>query len=111
MTNGKVVILGDIGKNFGAGMSGGAAYIWNRSGRFEKLYNSEMVVGVELEDEEEIASLKALIVEHQKKTGSPRASEILNDWDQVVKQFVKVEPKNKPKPPADEPQLEAAAVK
>lgn len=111
MTNGKVVILGDIGKNFGAGMSGGAAYIWNRSGRFEKLYNSEMVVGVELEDEEEIASLKALIIEHQEKTGSPRASEILTDWDQVVKQFVKVEPKNKPKPPADEPQLEAAAVK
>ncbi|MGK0188350.1 MAG: glutamate synthase domain-containing protein 2/glutamate synthase domain-containing protein 1 [Verrucomicrobiales bacterium] len=111
MTNGKVVILGDIGKNFGAGMSGGAAYIWNRSGRFEKLYNPEMVEGVPLEDAAEIATLRVLIEAHQQKTGSARAAVLLNDWEAAVEQFIKVEPKNKLEPSVVEPGVVPEAVK
>ena len=108
MTNGTVVILGSTGKNFGAGMSGGVAYVLNETGNFAKLYNSEMIEIVDL-DSEDIAKLKSLVEAHAANTGSPKATALLADWPATLKQFIRVQP-IKPKPaPVVEPELAAAA--
>ena len=91
MTGGKVVILGKAGANFGAGMTGGVAYVWDPEGQFPKYINAE---GITLRDvpEADQAGLKALIDEHFEKTQSPRAEAILDDWDNSLKAFVQVMP-------------------
>ena len=93
MTNGLVVILGETGKNFGAGMSGGLAFVLDLDDRFEKLYNPEMVEVSPLEDPEDINLLKQLIYQHLEYTESERAREILADWDSFQAKFRKVHPK------------------
>ena len=111
MTNGAVVILGDTGKNFGAGMSGGTAYIFNKSGRFDRLYNGEMVTANPVFDSDDVTLLRGLIEEHVAKTGSARGRGILANWNTALTQFVKVEPKNKPpQPPADPTPVAAVAT-
>jgi glutamate synthase domain-containing protein 2/glutamate synthase domain-containing protein 1/glutamate synthase domain-containing protein 3 len=94
MTNGLVVILGGTGKNFGAGMSGGLAFVLDTDGRFEKLYNPEMVQVSPLEDPEDINAVKQLIYQHLEYTDSERAREILADWETWRAQFRKVHPKS-----------------
>ncbi len=101
MTNGTVVILGPTGKNFGAGMSGGVAYVLNESGNFQKLYNSEMIEVVNLESSDE-TELQKLIEAHNKATGSQKAATILGDWSTWKNKFVRVQP-NRPKAPAAAP--------
>ncbi len=109
MTNGFVVILGRTGKNFGAGMSGGTAYILDRKDRFDTLINPEMIEVVDLEDEADIAAVKALIEQHRDYTNSERAEEVLSDWDASLKLFRKVQPKRKAAPEkAEEPTKKAA---
>jgi glutamate synthase (NADPH/NADH) large chain len=92
MTGGRAVILGETGRNFGAGMSGGIAYVWNPNGRFEDNVNPGMIELFSLADQEseEIRTVKALIEEHLDWTGSARAQAILDDWDAQVGKFVKV---------------------
>ncbi|MCD7854161.1 MAG: glutamate synthase large subunit [Clostridiales bacterium] len=90
MTGGKVAVLGKTGRNFGAGMSGGVAYVYNY-GDFEKKCNKELVLIEELDDEN-IAELKTMIENHLKYTGSKRAKYLLDNWDKEVKNFVKVIP-------------------
>ena len=103
MTGGTVVVLGKFGKNFGAGMSGGVAYLLDETGTFDALHNPEMIKGEPLGDPREIEMLKGLIEDHHEATESPRAAEILDDWKNKQKQFVRVGPKSVPKPPdADE---------
>ena len=91
MTGGVVVVLGSYGRNFGAGMSGGIAYLYqndkDRSGRI----NKEMV---ELEacDAEDLLLIKGLLQNHFKKTTSNLALDILNDWYDLSRSFVKVVP-------------------
>jgi glutamate synthase (NADPH) large chain len=92
MTGGRVVVLGDTGRNFAAGMSGGIAYIWDRKNRFTPLCNLGMVELESLEVDEDIAEVKTLIENHLRYTGSGLAKAALADWDQTVKQFVKVMP-------------------
>ncbi len=92
MTGGKMVLLGDSGINFGAGMSGGTAYVYDATGDFPGKCNMEMIELGALENNEEIKALKALISEHHLKTGSTRSAEILGDWPRSVKRFVKVIP-------------------
>jgi glutamate synthase (NADPH/NADH) large chain/glutamate synthase (ferredoxin) len=95
MTNGTVVVLGETGKNFGAGMSGGQAYIYDEAGRFEKLYNPEMVEIVRLEDGSEHANeLKTLVEAHLEATGSEKASEILADWSGSLSRIWRVQPRS-----------------
>ena len=92
MTGGISVILGEIGRNFAAGMSGGIAYLFNEKGIFdERKFNLEMV---ELEDltPQDIETVKGLIGNHVKYTSSALAKKILKDWSKNSKKFIKVMP-------------------
>ena len=92
MTGGKAVILGATGRNFAAGMSGGVAYVLDDNKDFAAKCNMEMVSLETVDTDAESSELKALITEHQEATGSDVASELLSDWDNSVKRFVKVMP-------------------
>jgi len=92
MTGGRTVILGPTGRNFAAGMSGGIAYVWDPASELGKNCNKEMVELEKLDADEDIAELKQLIENHKKYTGSSVAEEVLSNWDQLLKEFVKVMP-------------------
>ncbi|WP_169083598.1 glutamate synthase large subunit [Paenibacillus sp. PL91] len=94
MTGGRVVILGNTGRNFGAGMSGGVAYVYDEKGDFYNHCNLEMVLLERLEDSLDIAELRGLIESHVQYTESAIGSRILNDWDVALSKFVKVIPKD-----------------
>ena len=91
MTGGKAVILGPTGRNFGAGMSGGIAYIYNKEGNFEENCNSETF---ELETllAEDLNDLKNLITNHGNYTESTVAKQILDNWEAESQKFLKVMP-------------------
>ena len=91
MTGGTVVILGDTGRNFAAGMSGGVAYVWDVNKAFVKNCNMEMVLLDTLESEDE-ALLRRMIFSHQEFTQSKLAAHILSYWQTAFKQFIKVMP-------------------
>jgi glutamate synthase (NADPH/NADH) large chain len=91
MTGGIAVILGKTGRNFAAGMSGGIAFVYDVENNFEVLCNKEMVE-LEAPDKEDEVLLKKLIQSHFDKTGSAVAKFILADFDNQLKQFVKVFP-------------------
>ncbi|MEY3120721.1 MAG: glutamate synthase large subunit, partial [Bacteroidota bacterium] len=91
MTGGVAVILGKTGRNFAAGMSGGIAFVYDVENNFEVLCNKEMVE-LEAPDKEDEVLLKKLIQSHFDKTGSAVAKFILADFDNQLKQFVKVFP-------------------
>ena len=94
MTGGRVVVLGNTGRNFAAGMSGGIAYIWDPEGAFAGNCNAEMVDLDPLVADEDIAELKQLISNHAEFTGSTVATAVLNDWNKQMTCFVKVMPKD-----------------
>jgi glutamate synthase (ferredoxin) len=94
MTGGKVVVLGRTGRNFGAGMSGGIAYVHDADGNFPSRVNTEMVDLEELSEAGEIAALRDLIERHARATGSARAKRMLAGWAGSVKRFVKVMPRD-----------------
>ncbi len=93
MTRGLVVVLGATGRNFAAGMSGGIAYVFDENGDFaDKKCNR---AGVDLEaivQQEEAIKLHALISRHLELTGSPRAAQILSNWDDSLTRFIKIFP-------------------
>ncbi|GEN50026.1 glutamate synthase large subunit [Alkalibacterium pelagium] len=94
MTGGRVAVLGEVGKNFAAGMSGGVAYVWSPDREaFSRRANGEMVDFEPLTDDEDKKELKEMIQKHVAYTHSTRALEVLNDWDAAVDQFVKVIPR------------------
>ncbi|MBW2188119.1 MAG: glutamate synthase large subunit [Deltaproteobacteria bacterium] len=92
MTGGRAVILGDTGRNFGAGMSGGVAYVLDTNNDFASKCNQEMVELGRLEYQEEIAIVKGLIEEHFEYTDSAVAERLLQDWDNALRTLVKVMP-------------------
>ena len=92
MTGGKVVILGSTGRNFAAGMSGGVAYVLDKNNDFAPKCDMEMVALETVDSAAESLELKALITQHFDATGSDVASDLLKDWDNSVKRFVKVMP-------------------
>ncbi len=92
MTGGRVVILGSTGRNFAAGMSGGIAYIWDRSGNFNLNCNLATVALERVESAEEDAEIKEMIQRHQSFTGSVVAAAALDDWNTFISQCVKVMP-------------------
>lgn len=92
MTGGRAVILGETGRNFAAGMSGGVAYVWNTDGGFRERCNLEMVELENVEAEDDIAELRELIQLHHQYTGSTVAETILDNWPESLEQFVKVMP-------------------
>jgi len=93
MTGGRAVVLGPTGRNFGAGMSGGIAYVWNPEGAFGGLVNAEMV-DLDPLDDLDTSWLVTAIFRHQNETGSDVAGRILSDWQYSVHQFVKVMPRD-----------------
>ena len=103
MTGGIVVCLGKTGRNFAAGMSGGIAYVFDEDSNFAKRCNSEMVELANLtadganEDvdnllEADETRLKQIIENHYENTGSERAKMLLDNWNEVLPQFIKIMP-------------------
>ena len=92
MTGGRIAVLGEVGRNFAAGMSGGVAYIWDHQGELATKCNMGMVELETVCADEDIAELKTMIENHLKYTGSAVAERLLNDWDGALSQFVKVMP-------------------
>ena len=92
MTGGIAVVIGEFGRNFAAGMSGGIAYLYSDNGIFDdKKFNLEMV---ELENltEKDLEKVEELLNNHVDYTNSPRAKGILKDWKKTGKNFIKVMP-------------------
>jgi glutamate synthase (NADPH) large chain len=95
MTGGRVVILGSVGKNFAAGMSGGIAYVLaDDENKWQRTANKELVLFERLEEEEEINEVRRMIERHFQYTGSGKAAHILAHWDKYIGKFVKVIPRN-----------------
>jgi glutamate synthase (NADPH/NADH) large chain/glutamate synthase (ferredoxin) len=92
MTNGTVVVLGSTGRNFGAGMTGGKAYVLDIAGDFERRYNPEYVSLHRVEADDDVRELQAMIYRHLELTNSTRACDILADWVQYQSMFWKVVP-------------------
>ena len=92
MTGGCVVVLGQTGRNFGAGMSGGIAYVWDPEGEFSKLCNSETFELETLSAASDILELKRLIENHANYTDSSVARAVLENWEDSLHKFVKVMP-------------------
>jgi glutamate synthase domain-containing protein 2/glutamate synthase domain-containing protein 1/glutamate synthase domain-containing protein 3 len=92
MTNGTVVVLGKCGRNFAAGMSGGIAYVLDEKGDFAEKRCNAAAVDLEPVTDEDIPLLQAMISRHVELTGSPRAKWILEYWDSMLPQFIKVFP-------------------
>jgi glutamate synthase domain-containing protein 3 len=101
MTAGLVVVLGTVGRNFGAGMSNGTAFVLDESGEFSGRVNLDMV-RVDACTEEDETLLLALIHEHQERTGSARARQLIQDWDRFRPLFRKVVPNTTPSAPRTE---------
>ncbi|WNG40023.1 glutamate synthase large subunit [Archangium violaceum] len=92
MTGGVVVVLGPTGRNFAAGMSGGLAFVLDRERSFRERCNLEMVELESLVDESEIWLVHGMIERHLHHTGSALARRVLDNWELMVPQFVKVMP-------------------
>ncbi|HEV7662922.1 MAG TPA: glutamate synthase large subunit [Chloroflexota bacterium] len=93
MTGGTVLVLGETGRNFGAGMTNGVAYVLDETGDFPTRLNDELVQASRLMDSEELSLVYELVREHFEKTGSRRAEAVLDLWDVHRGQFWKVAPK------------------
>ena len=87
-----MVVLGPVGRNFAAGMSGGIAYVWDAQGELLGNCNLGMVELEHVIEEEDVARLREVITKHLKLTGSALAEKILGRWDEAVPEFVKVMP-------------------
>ncbi|WP_298545733.1 glutamate synthase large subunit [uncultured Aquimarina sp.] len=92
MTGGVAVILGEVGRNFGAGMSGGIAYIYDDKKTFEAHCNKEALNLDPVELPEDVIELKELIESHYNATLSPLAQRILENWENELPKFIKIFP-------------------
>ena len=92
MTGGRVVVLGETGRNFAAGMSGGVAYVWDKNHNFDYFCNMDMVE-INLVDESSYRKeLHELIRQHYLYTGSKLARTMLDDWNRYVEDFIQIVP-------------------
>ena len=92
MTGGRVVVLGQTGRNFAAGMSGGVAYVWDPRHTFDYFCNMDMVELNLVEDTVSRKELLELIRQHYLHTGSALAGRMLDDWPRYCEEFVQVVP-------------------
>ena len=92
MTGGIVVVLGETGQNFGAGMSAGVAYVLDMEGIFPTRANTELVDLQRINDDGELESLRTIIQWHRKKTHSWRAAQLLAEWSRMHRLFWRVSP-------------------
>jgi glutamate synthase domain-containing protein 3 len=93
MTGGRVVVLGPTGRNFGAGMSGGIAYVYDPHDVFGARLNHEMVdlLGLDADDE---SFVMRLVADHARLTGSVLAADLVGTWSQAAGSFKKVMPRD-----------------
>ena len=94
MTGGVTVVLGSTGRNFGAGMSGGIAFVHDPDGDFVNRFNDGMADLEPVTEEEDIATLRGMIEDHLRCTGSTPAAKVLADWATSLAQFKKVMPRD-----------------
>ena len=92
MTGGRVVVLGETGRNFAAGMSGGVAYVWDKNHNFDYFCNMDMVEINLVEESSYRKELHELIRQHYLYTGSKLARTMLDDWNRYVEDFIQVVP-------------------
>jgi len=92
MTGGCAVILGSTGVNFGAGMSGGIAYVYDETGSFDNQCNLDSLDLEQVKLEADRTHLKELLENHVRYTGSPKAQQIIENWDLSIPRFIKVFP-------------------
>jgi glutamate synthase (ferredoxin) len=93
MTAGITVVLGEVGRNFGAGMSNGLAYVLDEGAVFPQRYNPELVGIERIENDDDAEVLRTIVQRHAEETGSPRARDILAGWERYLPMFWKVVPK------------------
>jgi len=94
MTDGCTVILGETGRNFGSGMTGGIAYVYDELGDFFYRCNLKSIVLEHVEEDQDIELLRSIIEKHLSYTGSKAAGKILGEWNEALDKFVKVIPKD-----------------
>jgi glutamate synthase (NADPH/NADH) large chain len=92
MTGGVVIVLGAVGRNFAAGMSGGTAFVFDPSQALRSRCNMDMCDLEPLAEESDLWLVHGLIEDHVRFTGSPRGKKILDNWDHLIQRFVKVMP-------------------
>ena len=113
MTNGTCVVLGPVGDNFGAGMTGGMAFVYDTDGSFAENVNADTVVYHRIQSPHWQKLLRDLVVEHYRETQSRYAERLLVDWDRELRRFWHVVPKEMldklEHPVLVEPEGEAAA--
>jgi glutamate synthase domain-containing protein 2/glutamate synthase domain-containing protein 1/glutamate synthase domain-containing protein 3 len=98
MTGGVAVILGETGRNFGAGMTNGVAFVYDPGSQFERRYNSDLVSLERIIEPDDSQFLRQLVFFHMEKTGSARARQILDTWSESLLHFWKVQPRSQPNP-------------
>jgi len=99
MTGGVVVALGSVGRNVGAGMTGGLGYFYDPDNQLDERLNKEIIKAQKIESKDGEAQLKHMIERHFQKTGSEKAEAILNNWDAEVENFVQIYPPSEAKSP------------
>jgi len=115
MTAGLVVVLGETGRNFGAGMTNGQAYVLDEADQFIHRYNPELISHARVAEPEDVSVLRSLIQRHLDYTGSPKARDILDNWQRYLPKFWKVTPiatklsKEREKAPGPDPDAAPAA--
>jgi glutamate synthase domain-containing protein 2/glutamate synthase domain-containing protein 1/glutamate synthase domain-containing protein 3 len=109
MTGGRVVVLGGVGRNFAAGMSGGIAYVLDEKKYFKNLYNAELV-DLEALQPADVETIQTLLKNHLAYTGSTVAKRVLDNWAEESKHFVKVMPRDYRKVLERQAEMEAKAA-
>ncbi len=94
MTGGRAVILGSVGKNFAAGMSGGIAYVLDEKSTLYKNLNKQMVSMQQLTDQDDIKELRSIIEKHVNATGSDKGKMILDNFEEYIPHFKKIIPED-----------------
>ena len=92
MTGGRVVVLGETGRNFAAGMSGGLAYVWDKNHNFDYFCNMDQVEISLVEEASARKELHELVRQHYLYTGSALARRMLDDWNRYIEDFIQVTP-------------------
>lgn len=94
MTGGKVVVLGETGKNFAAGMSGGIAYVLDEKNQLYRNLNKELVLMEKVENKHEQEELRRIIESHVKATDSRKGKEVLDNFEEYLPKFKKIIPED-----------------
>jgi glutamate synthase domain-containing protein 3 len=98
MTGGVAVILGETGRNFGAGMTNGIAFVYDPPNLLERRHNPELIAMERIIETDDSQFLRQLVFFHMEKTGSMRARQILDTWSENLLHFWKVQPRSQPNP-------------